>query len=763
MCWVPTRPGKPNTPTTSPHPSQPSTKHPSPCPHPRAPPPSQHIGLSCWDRHVSYRSIALHPALDFTRLQQQQASRPAPGSSGPVPPLFDATVSAIMAATTPANVCNTLHVAELLLPTTQKLYRYSLDFIARHFRTVARDHPDALLAVSPAAMVDLVCQNTFSVDEHEIFAAVRDWACAHLAARGMGVGGGRPAEGQVQQRVDEEEEEEGGQRHRGVGELLHAVRVDEEDKAGQEEGKAGERQRVPDPDREAAGTEPGSPAARKGLHIGTGGVGGRDMGPPTPPQTQAGSSPRPTSSPHCTVSSKATEGTMGLAAGASGADAAAGLWAWADASAAPEGTSRPASSPQLPAVRPQLAQPPAATAAAVVAPLPHNWAHTGRASLDCRPPDPLLPPGAVRLPLHHPATAARTCSLTSPAPPYHHAHGQGTSPVSPRTTPLKHVASCSSLPEQEEDAEALEAACRVLGLIRFPLLPIDHLHACLADPLLSRLPHHRVMALVHEALEVHARETGAGAWPQLPLPVAAASAAGRPGGGPGAAAGAGAAASAPLPSSLSVSVARQGSGDAVGGNTSRSSSSCLGSAGPSGQMGDIAGGASANIPQAAAAASAPFAAASTTSTTPSGAAPPQPPGGSASSASPTPGRSAGGPLVDPWSGAVRYQRRCLPFALELMYVCDGDSCGVLHFLGTQYGSQGWVNPMLAKRVDVRASSPTGRTTDPRVIAGRQFVRTNFAGGPNCMPLSAMRTRGLVGTVGQCAPCYSMLGRGAWAG
>lgn len=715
-------------------------------------PPSQHIGLSCWDRHVSYRSIALHPALDFTRLQQQQASRPAPGSGGPVPPLFDATVSAIMAATTPANVCNTLHVAELLLPTTQKLYRYSLDFIARHFRTVARDHPDALLAVSPAAMVDLVCQNTFSVDEHEIFAAVRDWACAHLAARGMWVGGGRPAEGQVQQRLGEEvgeEDENEGQRHRGVGEQLHAVRLDEEDTAGGEEDKADERQRVPDPDRETAGTEPGLPAARKGLHIGTDGVGGRDMGPPTPPQTQVGSSPRPPSSPHCTVPGKQPEGGTAITAGTSGADAAAGLWAWADASPAPEGTSRATSAPQLPALPPQLTHPPAAaTTAAAVPPLPPNWAQTGRASLDCRAPDPLLPPGAVRPPSLHPATAARTCSLTTPAPPYH----QGTSPGSPRCASLKHVASCSSLPEEEEDAEALEAACRVLGLIRFPLLPIDHLHACLADPLLSRLPHHRVMALVHEALEVHARETGAGAWPQPPLPSAAASAASRPGGGPGAAAGAGTAVSVPAVSELVASLpdaGRQGSGGAVGASSSRSSSCCLSSAGPSGHVGDSAGGASTSTPTAGAApaAGAPFAAASTSSTTPSGAAPSHPAGASASSASPTPGRSASGPLVDPggpWSGAVRYQRRCLPFALELMYVCDGDSCGVLHFLGTQYGSQGWVNPMLAKRVDVRASSPTGRTTDPRVIAGRQFVRTNFAGGPDCMSRSAMRTRGYVG-------------------
>lgn len=58
--------------------------------------------------------------------------------------------------------------------------------------------------------------------------------------------------------------------------------------------------------------------------------------------------------------------------------------------------------------------------------------------------------------------------------------------------------------------------------------------------------------------------------------------------------------------------------------------------------------------------------------------------------------------------AVRYQRRKLPACRELMYVCDGDRNGVIHYLGTALGTQEWVNPVLAKRVEVRASSPASR-------------------------------------------------------
>ncbi|KXZ51612.1 hypothetical protein GPECTOR_12g576 [Gonium pectorale] len=192
----------------------------------------QHVGLSCWDRHVSYRAIALRPPLDHARLRRELAAGAAGGADGAaaaapsaVPCLFDATCAAIMAATTPANVCRTLHVAELLLPTTQKLYRYCLDYIARHFAAVADangatsrgastsggggsaahgaaggssgsggscssaggehggdasqgvdDGLYGLHSLTPAAMCDLVCQNTFSVDEQGIFCAL-EYVC----------------------------------------------------------------------------------------------------------------------------------------------------------------------------------------------------------------------------------------------------------------------------------------------------------------------------------------------------------------------------------------------------------------------------------------------------------------------------------------------------------------------------------------------------------------------------------------------------------
>lgn len=77
--------------------------------------------------------------------------------------------------------------------------------------------------------------------------------------------------------------------------------------------------------------------------------------------------------------------------------------------------------------------------------------------------------------------------------------------------------------------------------------------------------------------------------------------------------------------------------------------------------------------------------------------------------------------------SARFQRRKMPFCKELMYVFDGDQNGVIWFIATQHGSQPWVNPVLARRVEVKASSPASRYTDPKAVVGGKFPRTNYAG------------------------------------
>ncbi|KAL8233461.1 hypothetical protein R6Q59_019561 [Mikania micrantha] len=73
---------------------------------------------------------------------------------------------------------------------------------------------------------------------------------------------------------------------------------------------------------------------------------------------------------------------------------------------------------------------------------------------------------------------------------------------------------------------------------------------------------------------------------------------------------------------------------------------------------------------------------------------------------------------------------------ELQYIRDGDSNGVLYYVGTSYGKHQWVNPVLAKKISIMASNPISRYSDPKVLASRTYQGTSFAGpriedGKNC--------------------------------
>ncbi|KAF6141267.1 hypothetical protein GIB67_024351, partial [Kingdonia uniflora] len=79
-----------------------------------------------------------------------------------------------------------------------------------------------------------------------------------------------------------------------------------------------------------------------------------------------------------------------------------------------------------------------------------------------------------------------------------------------------------------------------------------------------------------------------------------------------------------------------------------------------------------------------------------------------------------------FSCSVIYQHR-RPSLKEPQYLCDGDNNGVIYFAGTSYGEHQWVNPVLAKKISVIASSPPSRYTDPKALVFRAFQETSFAG------------------------------------
>ncbi|CAL8466648.1 g6184 [Coccomyxa elongata] len=76
--------------------------------------------------------------------------------------------------------------------------------------------------------------------------------------------------------------------------------------------------------------------------------------------------------------------------------------------------------------------------------------------------------------------------------------------------------------------------------------------------------------------------------------------------------------------------------------------------------------------------------------------------------------------------AARFQRRLSPAATPLMYMCNGDNNGVCYYIGTAYGQQKFVNPALSGHLQVTASSPSCRSTDPKAVVSGNFLRNNAA-------------------------------------
>jgi len=158
-----------------------ASSKPDPQPAPPKPPQDiRHAGLSCWDRHVSYRNVRVLAPLDAQQLEAAAAAaaaqrRAAPegspegskhGARGEAvaggseagaaagkcganasadgvvvqqpPSCFEAAAAAVLAALTPECACQALQVAELLPPASDGVYRSVVEYIGRNFEQVGR-------------------------------------------------------------------------------------------------------------------------------------------------------------------------------------------------------------------------------------------------------------------------------------------------------------------------------------------------------------------------------------------------------------------------------------------------------------------------------------------------------------------------------------------------------------------------------------------------------------------------------------------------
>ncbi|CAG9462062.1 unnamed protein product [Pedinophyceae sp. YPF-701] len=82
--------------------------------------------------------------------------------------------------------------------------------------------------------------------------------------------------------------------------------------------------------------------------------------------------------------------------------------------------------------------------------------------------------------------------------------------------------------------------------------------------------------------------------------------------------------------------------------------------------------------------------------------------------------------ADP-AAQLRHQRRVAGRAVELMYVHDGDGCGLFAHVSTNGGTEPWVNPVTTGRLAVTASSPATRFTRVNDFATGKLLKNSYAG------------------------------------
>lgn len=159
----------------------------------------RHIGLSCWDKHISYRNVQLLPAIPAADLQQQvqrlqhqqqqdaqltplaqqgqgnslqqlstqaglvngQQANPSPFSKQQeqyhrVPPLLQLVQDSLQSTLTPSSLFHVLHLSELLLPRTQPLYEAAVQFAGSWFNLLVQQHLDEMAGLSVDVLADIL-------------------------------------------------------------------------------------------------------------------------------------------------------------------------------------------------------------------------------------------------------------------------------------------------------------------------------------------------------------------------------------------------------------------------------------------------------------------------------------------------------------------------------------------------------------------------------------------------------------------------------
>ena len=125
----------------------------------------QYIGLSAWDKHVTYRHITLSPAVVPNTIrqqqqlqQQQQQSSPSTNTSEPsrVQSLAVLCCDQLTKHVKPVHVCPGLVLAEFLTPVADLIKPALMDVLVASLAQILQNHSRAFCTLGEETIQDLL-------------------------------------------------------------------------------------------------------------------------------------------------------------------------------------------------------------------------------------------------------------------------------------------------------------------------------------------------------------------------------------------------------------------------------------------------------------------------------------------------------------------------------------------------------------------------------------------------------------------------------
>lgn len=133
----------------------------------------QFVGLSAWDKHVGYRNIKLHPAVDFS---SNAPTKTPPGSAETLPTLVELCCVEALQSMSCHTVCTVLAVADAIAPVVDGLRARAIESAARMLPDILREDPEGFKGLTVASLADILQYQSLICGEKALFDALVLWA-----------------------------------------------------------------------------------------------------------------------------------------------------------------------------------------------------------------------------------------------------------------------------------------------------------------------------------------------------------------------------------------------------------------------------------------------------------------------------------------------------------------------------------------------------------------------------------------------------------